>query len=316
MHLPVLYRPRLSARAQARMAQALPDFSPIVKTRPLEVLSLGAGVQSSKLYLAAARGDYGTIPDVAVNADTGAEPQKVYDWIDYLEQQAGRIIPIVQCSAGNIRTSIYDAQSTGKRYASIPLFVRKADGTQGIGRRQCTSEYKIQPQITAMRLMLGMKPKQQAPYTLHPKTRKRVYRILVRQWFGISVDELYRVKDSRTPWIQNTYPLIDQSEDRNDCQRWIVANGHPPAPKSACIICPYTEDERWRDMKENRPLEFADAVQFDREVRSGGPRGVLWGQNFLHRSCLPLDEVDFSTPSEKGYGDLGFADECEGMCGV
>lgn len=36
---------------------------------------------------------------------------------------------------------------------------------------------------------------------------------------------------------------------------------------------------------------------------------------FLHRSCKPLSEVDFSTEEERGQLDM-FNNECEGMCGV
>ena len=40
---------------------------------------------------------------------------------------------------------------------------------------------------------------------------------------------------------------------------------------------------------------------------------------YLHRSCRPLGEIDFSTEEERGQGTLwqdNFTAECEGMCGV
>jgi hypothetical protein len=36
---------------------------------------------------------------------------------------------------------------------------------------------------------------------------------------------------------------------------------------------------------------------------------------FLHRSCKPLDQIDFRSDVERGQGLL-WDDECEGMCGV
>ena len=36
---------------------------------------------------------------------------------------------------------------------------------------------------------------------------------------------------------------------------------------------------------------------------------------FLHRSCVPLSEIDLITPEDRGQGTL-FGEECEGMCGV
>ena len=53
----------------------------------LTILSLGAGVQSSTLALMAAKGEIKPMPDCAIFADTGAEPQGVYDYLDWLEKQ-------------------------------------------------------------------------------------------------------------------------------------------------------------------------------------------------------------------------------------
>ena len=45
----------------------------------LRALSLGAGVQSTTLALMASHGEIGPMPDCAIFADTGWEPQAVYD---------------------------------------------------------------------------------------------------------------------------------------------------------------------------------------------------------------------------------------------
>ena len=50
-------------------------------------LSLGAGVQSSTLALMYATGELTPMPEAAIFADTQAEPQSVYDWLDWLETQ-------------------------------------------------------------------------------------------------------------------------------------------------------------------------------------------------------------------------------------
>ena len=51
------------------------------------IISLGAGVQSSALALMAAKGEITPMPDFAIFADTQAEPQSVYRWLDWLETQ-------------------------------------------------------------------------------------------------------------------------------------------------------------------------------------------------------------------------------------
>src|SRR3954471_7713705 len=108
----------------------------------LRLLSLGAGVQSSALLLLACEG---VIPkfDCALFADTGWEPQAVYDNLQRLTEHAGRHgIPVRKVSAGNIRR---DALNPGDRFVSMPLHVLNPDGSKGLARRQCTSEYKVAP---------------------------------------------------------------------------------------------------------------------------------------------------------------------------
>ena len=47
----------------------------------INVLSLGAGVQSSAMALMAAKGEITPMPDCAIFADTQAEPQSTTIWI-------------------------------------------------------------------------------------------------------------------------------------------------------------------------------------------------------------------------------------------
>ena len=37
---------------------------------------------------------------------------------------------------------------------------------------------------------------------------------------------------------------------------------------------------------------------------------------YLHRSCKPLDEIDFENDIDKGQQVFNFQNECEGLCGV
>jgi hypothetical protein len=76
--------------------------------------------------------------------------------------------------------------------------------------------------------------------------------------------------------------------------------------------CPYHSDAEWRDLRDRAPDEFADAVTFERELQQVG--AALRGTPYLHRQRIPLDEVDLSTPEDRGQ--LNFDAECEGMCGV
>lgn len=272
----------------------------------LRVLSLGVGVQSSTLFLMSCTG---ALPKIhaAINADPMWEPKATYEYKAYLEQVGRNFgIPIYTVSAGDIRANALNArmrqeeygQIEGGRWASLPLFTKNADGSTGRIKRQCTKEYKLEPirrQITALLADRGMKKSPGA----------------VEQWVGISRDEMRRVRVSDVRYIVNRYPLIfDVPMTRADCIRWLEANDFQVPKKSACLGCPFRTNAEWRRIQED-PEEWADAVAFDSAIRG---TGGITGDTFLHRSCLPLDEVDLSTAEERGQQN--WIEECTGMCGV
>ena len=71
-------------------------------------------------------------------------------------------------------------------------------------------------------------------------------------------------------------------------------------------------------------MAFEKAVAFERAVAETkavadyidhGDGKHMKSRLFLHKSCKPLDTVDFSTEEERGQINM-FNNECEGMCGV
>lgn len=267
----------------------------------LTVISLGAGVQSTTMALMAARGEIGPMPDAAIFADTGAEPVAVYKHLDWLESVLP--YPVHRVSAGNLRDEIVGAMNGSNRMdARPPFFINSG----GMLHRQCTQDYKILPIIKKVRELIGLKRGQRGPK--EP---------VVEQWIGISADEAIRMKPSRLTYIKHRWPLIEKDMHRRHCLTWCEERQYPKPAKSACTFCPYTDNARWRDMKANDPVSFADAVAIDKIIRPGmpGPKrppGDAW---WVHRDCVPLDEVDLSTAEDRGQLNL-FNNECEGMCGV
>ena len=264
----------------------------------MNILSLGAGVQSSVMALMAAKGEM-QMPDAAIFADTGWEPEGVYQHLDWIESQVS--YPVHRVSVGNIRKDSVDSiNTTGQRFASIPFYLSNG----GLLRRQCTMEYKIEPIRKKIRELLGVGFRQRVPQGTK-----------VTQAIGISTDEATRMKPARDKWIENVWPLIEKRMSRQDCMNWFERE-YPGRvlSKSACIGCPYRDDKGWREMKINDPKSFADAVEFDKSVRTGGSSRVNHDM-FLHRSLKPLDEVDFRNLEDMGQLNM-FENECEGMCGV
>lgn len=267
--------------------------NPVSTTPTVRVLSLGAGVQSTTVALLAVEGALPK-PDAAIFADTGWEPRAVYEHLDRLAVELDRAgIPLHRVAQGNLRD---DAIDPAHRYASIPYFVRNPDGSDGMGPRQCTSEYKLAPINRKVRELLG------APA---PKFQRVPRGRAAEQWIGFSTDEIHRVSDYRgVLYLRPRYPLLELGMSRKDCQRWLRSRGWGSTTKSACIGCPYHGNAQWRDLRDNNPDEWADAVAFDAAIRRGGGRGTpLDGEAFLHRSRIPLAIAPIDRVTRKEWGD-------------
>lgn len=265
----------------------------------MNIISLGAGVQSSTMALMAAHGEIGPMPDAAIFADTQWEPKKVYEWLAWLETKLP--FPVYKITKGSLREDALKKQnSTSGRFASIPWHITMPDGKAAMGRRQCTAEYKIGPLIKEKRRLLGYAPRARIP----------VNSCVV--WIGISTDEAQRMKPSRERWSVNRWPLIELGMSRWDCLRWMEKNNYPTPPKSSCIGCPFHSDDEWRAIKAD-PESWADAIEIDEAIRQ--PARGMRGFQYAHRSRIPLKDVDFSTAEDMGQVDM-FNNECEGMCGV
>jgi hypothetical protein len=269
---------------------------------PIRVLSFGAGVQSSTLLRMAIAGDIEPVTH-AIFSDTGWEPKAVYEHMQKMRviaKAAGIEFHIV--SGGNIRD---DALNPEVRFASMPLHVQGLTGSDVMGRRQCTSAYKLEPLMKKQREIAGLKKGQ----------RCKEHRLTTL--IGISWDETQRMKDPLFPWIVNEYPLVDRRMTRHDCLKYHAERDIARPPRSACIGCPYHSNVEWRDLKLNDPEAWEDACQFDEQIRSNPAvaERMFQGRAYLHSSRIPLRVVDVSNEEDRGQLNM-FGNECEGMCGL
>ena len=256
----------------------------------LEVLSLGAGVQSSVMLLRACVGETKK-PDVAVFADTQWEPRSVYEYLEFLKTESGKAgIPVHVVSRGDIKKAFL---GEAEIKANPPLFVDN-DGKAGMLTRQCTQDYKI------------------VPIRRHIRTLQTSRKQPVNMWLGITVDEIMRAKPSRVKWVTHVFPLLKERWRRSDCVTWIQRNGFPEPPKSACIGCPFRNHSQWLAIKNSD--EWDSACEVDEAMRSEGRWQSLKGPAYLTRSLLPLRIAKFSNEVD-GQIDM-FNNECEGMCGL
>jgi hypothetical protein len=258
----------------------------------LRVLSLGAGVQSTTLLLMSCKGELPKL-DAAVFADTQGEPAYVYAHFERLAavaEEAG--IPVYLVSDGNLAA---DLTSDGRRFASIPYYTLSPAGKKGIGRRQCTREYKITPILRKVCELLGAQPRGRVPASL-----------LAEQWIGFSTDEIGRVSyKHRTEHIVQRYPLLERDMSRQDCMAWLERHGWDSVAKSACSFCPYRSNREWRFLRDSHPGDWAEAVAVDEAIRKGGCGGskTLDGQAFLHPSRVPLPLAVIDDDANQGDPD-------------
>ncbi len=292
------------------------------------VLNLGAGTQSSVVLLMMERGELPRA-DVALFADTGWEPREVYEHLEWLKDRTS--IPIATVSRGNIYDDAMNSRWQGRRlqrWASMPLYVLTTQRLhtpgetlfgrddaeyvldldrpqQGKIKRQCTSEYKVEPIERYIKtVVLGLADRGRWP------TEPEVVQV-----FGLSGDEMSRVRQPPL-WATFEYPLIfDLRWPRWKVIEW--AEKHYPDhrfPRSACVGCPYHSNAEWRWIKDNDPEGWAEAIALDRKLRNEGrTRGTV----YLHRSCVPLEDANLDErDTNQTYLRDGMANECIGMCGV
>lgn len=256
----------------------------------LNVISLGAGKQSSYMLIRALRGEFPFFPDYAIFSDTHSEPSYVYSYLDWLKSfclnEFNFTITIV--STGNLYNDTLNYISDPKKRNPQPP-LRYGDN-DGILNRHCTMDYKIIP--------------------LRKELQKIRHKQKIRLWIGISLDEIERQKISQTKYIQHYYPLIDSKISLSSIISWYHNNNLPEPGKSACLFCPFHTFNYWQTFKRQFPDDFKKACEFDNAIRIY-PK--IKSKMYLSRKLKPLQDIDFdSQPSL--FPEL--IEECHGLCGL
>lgn len=272
--------------------------------REHHVLNLGAGVQSTALYLLALDGKLQL--DCAIFADTQYEPKNVNKHLEWLQTLGGP--PILVRTRGSLGENLLSGtNANGQRFMSIPAFTKNQGGKVGLVRRQCTKEYKIDVcERVIRRELVGLKPRQRFPKG-----------VLVHQYFGISTDEVARAERpkkgfAKKAWTVPHSPLIEMGWSRKDCLNYLADRVPHQVPKSACVFCPYRTNQEWVRMKKESPADFQRAVEVDNGIRKSSR---FRQELFVRRSCTPLDEIDFARLAPTTIDPM-VVGECQGMCGL
>ena len=276
----------LSRKANAQGTKVQQESTTATKGIGVNILSSGLGTQSTALVVMAIRGQIQV--DHIIFADTGFEPQSVYDQLELTKKFVNGRIPIHVVNSGNIKEDTLKSVASGERSASMPFFT-----DTGMVMRQCTDEYKIRPVRRKIRELMS------------ESNIKKVNLML-----GISIDEIERAKPSNVKYIKHIFPLLDARMYREDCAKLCQEERFPPI-KSACICCPFRGNISWLEMKKNNPEEFAQACDFDKQIRNM-PR--LKQKTYLHKSRQDLDKA--IEIQDSNFAHEMWAEECTGNCGL
>lgn len=217
----------------------------------MKVVSFGGGTQSMSLMVLAAEGRLEV--DAFLFANVGADSENP-DTLRYVEEHArpyaaAHGLEFVELRRvmrdGSTRTLLDHLVTKSPRSVGIP--VRMAGGGAP-GRRQCTSDFKIQLVARWLRDR-GATPVRPAEVGL-----------------GISMDELERARtpeDPRFPWTRRSYPLLDLKLYRDQCAEVILHAGLPVPPKSSCWFCPLKSLGQWQEMARRQPAQFQASAELE-----------------------------------------------------
>ena len=278
----------------------------------LNILALGIGTQSTTLYYMSALGIIKPY-DYAIFIDPGREKRETYKYLKTLIKwrKKNNGPPIITHYKKNLYNDLLNCtNSYGTGFITIPAYVASKKRKSALLTRQCTNEYKIQPFTKAIREIYGISGHFWTPPTFIS--------------FGITIDEMSRMKIPHKKWQTSLFPFCNFSVTRNktkkikgypkftrqDCINWLIENKFPIPVKSSCTFCPFQSDRSWQDLKTNDPEEFKAIVKLDKTIRTDY-RGLIKSSIFLHRSLKPLDQVTFKTSDKDDFSTCS-----SGICGL
>lgn len=245
-----------------------------------QIFSSGGGTQSTAISALIVKGILPK-PDMVVIADTGRECSETWKYMNKIVAPALLEVGVEVHRVGhnwyNMPTHCRDYISHNGNTLLIGAWTNQ---NVQVGKLPgfCSSTWKSEPIDRYLSRQHGLKRSQFV------------------KWIGFTTDEWRRAQrilsgeEGRKGLIN--LPLVqDFPLTRQQAIREVEAMGWPPPPRSRCWMCPNQSFEEWRDLKWNHIEDFENAVDFEGELQIYDP--LCW----LHKSCIPLEKVDFSKES-------------------
>lgn len=235
----------------------------------MNILNYGGGWQTTGLLVLIEQGKLPR-PDRIVIANTGREKQSTWNYLETTARPRMRAIGLdIEIAPRSLAyVDIYSHQGT------LLLPVYTATGKMSAF---CSTEWKARVIDRYLRQSGA------------PPASERTH------WIGFTYDERQRIKGENG----RLYPLVDLMLTKTDVRHIVRAAGWRDPTSSACWMCANLDNAEWREMRDNRPDEFAMACDFDDEIRENdlfnGGSGV-----WLHHSRVPLREANLDAEDRKG----------------
>lgn len=248
--------------------------APITERGKTQILGYGGGQQTVAMCLLVEQGVLPR-PDFIVVADTGREKRSTWEYLEtYIQPRMTAIgLPVHIAPHDLAKADLYDKDGL----TLMPVFT-----PTGKLSTYCSNEWKARVVQRYYRSVLGVTS--------------------ATTWIGFAFDERSRLKrnkdyDEAGPWFR-AYPLIDAFLTKEACRQVITAAGLPIPFKSSCFMCPHNHNAQWREVRDNYPDQWAEAIRIDAEIREFDDRGTV----YLHESRVPLAEADIDHDNRQEEG--------------
>lgn len=251
----------------------------------LTVINYSGGVQSSTILHLILQGDIPRPKHLLVlNADPGMENSGTYEYLEYMRDLCKlQNIEIHTVPGPNLYNDIL-ALKDGKltRLDNPSYFVKKPNGKVGRLRQCCTKAYKIIPMNQFLRNYIKDKYGI-SKYAVLPKQS-------VHKWVGFAFDEIDRISESQQKYVRFVYPLVELRMKKDDCISYLNSKGLPIPPRSVCNGCFANQLDYYKNMYENRPDDWQQAVNVDEAVRDWNNIGVK-NPVYVSNTVTPLKDL-------------------------
>ena len=251
-----------------RHRKAKPGFVKTYTPKPVHILSMGAGVQTTAMLI-----KYGPQKryDYIVFADTRDEEPETYKYIEKYLKPFCKEIGLPWITVGNLNgEGIYD-------------YYMRIEDLPNRTTRQCTRDFKIRP-IHRFAKSIGCTENNPMLCDI-----------------GFTMDESHRLNDSKkkehleVDYVKKVYPFLHEEKiTRQECLTIIKEHGWPEPVKSGCDFCMYKSRSAFRRLAVERPERFAQIVALEKND-SKYPKFPLDGrvvlEDILKNATLDAEKV-------------------------